>query len=113
MKFDLKSMTRKELEKLSTDVQKALKKAAERDRKFAMAAAQKAAKEHGFELSDITDATKPAKSPTKTTKRPKKPSTPKYANPADKEQTWTGKGRQPQWFKDLVASGKNAADLMI
>ncbi|MDX8355882.1 H-NS histone family protein, partial [Cognatiyoonia sp. IB215182] len=29
-----------------------------------------------------------------------------YANPDDKTQTWTGKGRKPEWFKAAMASGK-------
>ena len=31
----------------------------------------------------------------------------KYRNPANSEQMWTGRGRQPTWVKELVASGKD------
>jgi DNA-binding protein H-NS len=30
-----------------------------------------------------------------------------YRNPQDASQEWTGRGRQPGWVKDLLASGKN------
>jgi DNA-binding protein H-NS len=30
-----------------------------------------------------------------------------YRNPANSEQEWTGRGRQPLWVKELVASGKD------
>lgn len=30
-----------------------------------------------------------------------------YRNPQDASQEWTGRGRQPNWVKELVASGKN------
>lgn len=30
-----------------------------------------------------------------------------YRNPANATEEWTGRGRQPKWFKDLIASGKN------
>lgn len=30
-----------------------------------------------------------------------------YRNPADATQEWTGRGRQPNWVKQLVASGKD------
>lgn len=30
-----------------------------------------------------------------------------YRNPADGTQEWTGRGRQPKWVKELVASGKD------
>ncbi|MEL6839188.1 MAG: H-NS histone family protein [Pseudomonadota bacterium] len=104
MKPDLKSMTRKELEKLKTNVEKALERLAEKDKKAALAAAQKAAAAHGFTLADITgDLTAPKKRKAKP--GPKKVSTPKYRNPANSDQTWTGKGRQPEWFKTAIAAG--------
>ena len=28
-----------------------------------------------------------------------------YRNPADKSQEWSGRGRQPNWVKELIASG--------
>jgi DNA-binding protein H-NS len=30
-----------------------------------------------------------------------------YRNPQDTSQEWTGRGRQPRWVKELLASGKN------
>jgi DNA-binding protein H-NS len=30
-----------------------------------------------------------------------------YRNPQDASQEWTGRGRQPRWVKELLASGKN------
>lgn len=30
----------------------------------------------------------------------------RYRNPADQSQQWSGRGRQPLWVKELVASGK-------
>lgn len=30
-----------------------------------------------------------------------------YRNPQDASQEWTGRGRQPSWVKELLASGKN------
>jgi DNA-binding protein H-NS len=38
---------------------------------------------------------------------------PKYRNPADPKVTWTGRGRQPLWFADLVKKGKKAEELLI
>ena len=104
MKPDLKNMSRKELERLKANVEKALEKLNAQDRKAALAAAQKAAAAHGFALSELTTAEPPKK-----TRRgkpgPKTASTPKYRNPANADQTWTGKGRQPEWFKSAIASG--------
>lgn len=38
---------------------------------------------------------------------------PKYRNPGNAAQTWAGRGKQPKWFSDLLASGKTADDLLI
>ena len=104
MKYDLKSMTRKELEKLKSNVEKALEKLADKERKAALAAAEKAAAAHGYSLAEITgDA--PTKTARNTKARAKTVSQPKYKNPSDQTQTWTGKGRQPEWFKDAIKAG--------
>lgn len=31
----------------------------------------------------------------------------RYVNPANNAQTWSGKGRRPQWYIDLIASGED------
>lgn len=31
----------------------------------------------------------------------------KYRNPSDPAQQWTGRGRQPAWVKEWIASGKS------
>ena len=106
MKVDLKSMNRKELEKLLADVKKALLSAQARDRRVARKAAEKAAAEFGFSLGELTEGdatTGKAKKSKKKTSGPKAP--PKFANPANKAQTWTGKGRQPNWYRAEIAKG--------
>jgi DNA-binding protein H-NS len=30
---------------------------------------------------------------------------PRYRNPADEQQTWSGRGRRPQWITDYLAAG--------
>jgi len=101
MKFELKNMSRKELEKLTLNVEKALAKLSAVDKKAALLAAEKAAAAHGFSLAEITGEAAPRKAKT----GPKKISAPKYQNPSDAAQTWTGKGRQPDWFKGAIAAG--------
>ncbi len=61
MKPDLKSMNRKELEKLKANVEKALVKLSEKDKKTALAAAEKAAAAHGFSLAELSGETAPLK----------------------------------------------------
>jgi DNA-binding protein H-NS/nucleoside phosphorylase len=51
--------------------------------------------------------------PRKRVRRSSIPSEPKYANPENPSQTWTGRGRQPGWVRELLASGKRLEDLEI
>lgn len=112
MAVDLKSMTPKQLEKLASDVAKEIAMRATRQRDAAMKAAAKAAKEHGFDLSDLLgDAPKKRGRKKSGPKKPALP--PKYKNPSDANQTWSGRGRQPDWYKAAIAAGKSPKSLEI
>ncbi len=104
-KDELKAMSRKELEKLLNSVSKALASAKARDQREAKKAAAKAAAEFGFSLGEISEADGIVQKKTKAKKAPRKPSKPAFANPEDKTQTWTGKGRQPNWYRAQIAAG--------
>ncbi|MBY6151825.1 H-NS histone family protein [Vannielia litorea] len=112
MAISLKGMSRKELEKLKVDIEKALEKLAVEDKKAAMEAAEKAAKAHGFTLDELTGGTpKRGRRGGKKASGPK--GAPKYANPEDATQTWTGRGRQPAWIKSGLTAGKSLEDFAI
>ncbi len=116
MTIDLAGMTRKELEKLKSDIEKALEKAAARDLRAARKAAEKAVAEFGYSLGDIAgggaDAEKPKRKYTKR-KPAKQGGVAKYRNPEDANQTWTGKGRQPNWFRAALAKGTDPSKMEI
>jgi DNA-binding protein H-NS len=38
---------------------------------------------------------------------------PRYRNPADSGQTWTGRGRQPRWVAEALASGRSLDEFKI
>lgn len=38
---------------------------------------------------------------------------PKYRNPANPQETWTGRGRQPRWLAGEIAAGKKVEDFLI
>lgn len=38
---------------------------------------------------------------------------PKYRNPADSNQTWTGRGVSPKWMQALVVSGRDKSEFLI
>lgn len=108
MKIDLKGMSRKELEKLQKDVAKALTRISDKELKAVRDEAAKLAAKHGYTLADITGGS------TASVKKATKAKAPaKYANPADKSLTWTGKGRQPVWYKEAIASGTAPATMEI
>jgi DNA-binding protein H-NS len=109
---DLKSMTRKELLRLKANVEKALARLEKQEKQAALAAAEKAAAAHGFTLAEITGV-KYEKVPRKSAPAPKQSGVPKYKNPDNPKKTWTGKGRQPDWFKSAIAAGTNPKDLEI
>lgn len=102
MPIDLDSMSKEELVALRKNVDKALASFEKRQREAALAAAQKAAQEHGFSLDEILGK-----------KAAGKTSVPKYRNPEDPSQTWTGRGRQPTWYKTAIESGKSPEELEI
>ncbi len=113
-KINLRGMTRKELEKLRRDVDKALEKVEETEKKAALAAAEKAAREFGFSLAQLKEVAQPKTA----TAKPAKPDArkkvaPKYRNPADAAQTWTGRGRKPKWVEAHLASGGSLSDIEI
>ncbi len=105
MAKNLEKMTHKELEALRGDVDAALAAAKKRDKKDARKAAEEAAAKFGFTLAELM--------PVSGGKAAKSAGVAKYANPANPSQTWTGKGRQPVWFKDAITKGTDPSTLEV
>jgi len=38
---------------------------------------------------------------------------PKYRNPANADETWTGRGLPPGWMRELLASGRDKSEFEI
>ncbi len=103
MQSELENMSKDDLKKLKNDVDKALKTIDSRRKAEAKKAAEHAAKEYGFSLEELLGG-----APTKGSK-----SAPKYVNPADTDQTWTGRGRKPNWVISALEAGQSMDDLKI
>jgi DNA-binding protein H-NS len=101
MAINLEKLSLDELKDLQKDVELAIRGFEKRRKKEALVAAQKAAQEHGFSLDEILSEKSGSKG------------MPKYANPANPDQTWTGRGRQPGWVKEALGKGKSLDDLAI
>lgn len=125
MKFDLKNLNRRQLERLRADVDKALDRIAETEKKEALKAAEKAAKAHGYSLAELTG--KPVKAPAEKPATPRKAPraaakntsdgrakvAPKFRNPDNHDETWSGRGRAPKWVEAHIAKGGAKEDLAI
>jgi DNA-binding protein H-NS len=100
----IENMDRDELLQLRKDVDAALKTVDDRRRKEAHGKLEEMAREMGFTLADFAGGQGKARSSV---------GVPKYVHPEIPSKTWSGRGRQPQWYKDAIASGKSEDDLAI
>ncbi len=101
--MNLDKMDREELQDLQRRVGAALKNYDDRQKKEAQAKLESMAKDMGYSLSDFASGKKGKASG----------GVPKFVHPENPGKTWSGRGRQPQWFKDAIASGKSESDLAI
>ena len=95
-KEELNSMSLQELKEMRDAVETALASLERRQKAAALAAIEAKAREFGFSLSELQNGKR----------SDRKKSSPKYRNPANPDETWTGRGRQPQWMKDALAAGQ-------
>jgi DNA-binding protein H-NS len=100
--MDLQSLSLDELKALRKDVAKAIDSFEDRQRKAALAEVEAVAARHGYSLDALTGK-----------KRSKAVHPPRYQHPEDSAQTWSGRGRQPQWIKDALASGRSLEEFAI
>ena len=107
MSNDLNSMSRRDLQKLRNDVDKALETVVDRERKAALDAAERVVAEHGFKLSELygTGIGRGTKV--------KQKSPAKYRNPGNGDETWSGRGRKPGWIREAESAGRNISDFLI
>ncbi|MBB3713729.1 DNA-binding protein H-NS [Limimaricola variabilis] len=104
--YDLDKMDLDELKKLQKVVNKAVEDFHERKRREALAAAEKAAAELGFSLGELTSGQKASK-------KTKTGLPPKYRNPQNPDQSWSGRGRRPQWVVEATENGIDIEEFRI
>lgn len=105
----LDSLDIDELKDLRKTVDRAISSYETRKRQEAISAAEQAAREHGFKLTDLLGngkAGRGRKSDASSTE-----SAAKYVNPHNPEQTWSGRGRRPNWINEALDSGRTLEDL--
>ena len=117
--LDFNSMTRAELIELRGQLDKAIAAAGDRDRQRALKAAEDLAREHGFSLAELVPGTDKGRSGSgkrgsrSAASASSAPSQAKYRNPENPDQTWSGRGRRPQWVHDATANGRALEELAI
>lgn len=104
MEINLNALSMKELKDLQAQVAKAISSFQDRQKKAALAELEEVARSKGFTLAELTGAA---------VTRKRSIGVAKYANPADRSDTWSGRGRKPRWFIDALAKGKKPDDLAI
>ncbi len=96
--------TVEELQKLARDIEAEIERRQEVDRERLMAQVRDAATRYGMSVEEFFE--RPAK------KRRTRPE-PKYRNPNNPKQTWSGRGKQPDWVQHALAAGQTLPDLEI
>jgi len=104
MDINLNGLSLKELKELQAQVAKAISSFEDRKKKAAIAELEEVARNNGFSLAELTGAP---------VVRKRAPATAKFANPSDKSDTWSGRGRKPRWYEAALKQGMTQADLAI
>jgi DNA-binding protein H-NS len=95
-------MSLKDLVELEAKVQKAISVARERERAEVKQAMAALAEKRGFSVSELFGGRGRGKG-----------SVAKYVNPDNRAETWTGRGRKPNWLVAKLKKGANMTDFAI
>jgi len=101
----LPNMSLQELLELKVKVAERLDELADEERKKLAAEFQRKASRIGMTAEEVIRGPKKAKK--------RAPAKPKFRDPNDPARTWTGRGRQPVWFREALDSGRDSDDLLI
>lgn len=106
MSIDISSLSVAELEKLKGSIDQII--ASRRDSELAnlCSAIEDMVGESGFSMDEVLQTLQ---------NRPDKKRTikPKYRNPANPEETWSGRGRKPRWVEEWMSSGRELDECLI
>ncbi|KMK85845.1 MULTISPECIES: H-NS histone family protein [Pectobacterium] len=106
MSIDLQALSAAELKNLIASAQDQLVKG-ERERvKAVREKILQLLEGENLELEQVFPNSKPSP-------RVKNPVAPKYAHPDNPSLTWSGRGKQPNWFKEALAAGKTQEQLLL
>ena len=101
----LESMDLEGLKELRKKLDRAIANYETRKRQEALSAVERAAREHGFKLAELLVEGKSSRG------RKSTAAVVRYVNPEDPEQTWSGRGRRPNWVSSALESGRTLDEL--
>jgi len=101
-RINVDKMSLKELVELEGDVKRAIVAAKERERSELKAKVAALAEDAGFSISELFGATRGG--------RAKGTAGAKFINPDNRSETWTGRGRKPNWLVAKLGKGAKLED---
>jgi DNA-binding protein H-NS len=104
-RIPLENMTLRQIAALESQLAAAKSKATEAAKAEVKTKIDALLASSGLTISDLYPAV--------THSRRRSKSSPKYANPDDRTQTWTGRGRQPNWLVARLKKGAKVEDFSI
>jgi DNA-binding protein H-NS len=102
--INIDKLNLKELVSLEDKIQSAIAEARGRERSELKKKLADLAETHGFSVSELFGGARGGK---------KSVGVGKYANPEDKSDRWTGRGRKPNWLVGRLKKGAKLADFEI
>ena len=107
--INIDKMSLKELVELESKVKKALVAARDKERGDLKRKMAEMAENHGFSVAELFGGGRGVRGAGKG----KSLGVAKYANPENKTDTWTGRGRKPNWLLERLKKGAKLPDFEI
>lgn len=107
--INVDKMSLKELVELEVKVKRAISAARDQARGDLKKKLAEMAENHGFSVNELFGGGRGAKGAGKG----KSLGVAKYANPDNKSDTWTGRGRKPNWVLERLKKGSKLTDFEI
>ena len=111
MTIDLSALTVEELNGVIAQAQQLIKAKRKTSIKQARAKIEQMAADLGVSVAELLASNSGDTKPVST--KEKKKVEPRYRNPANAEETWTGRGKQPRWLAAKIAEGAKLEDFLI
>lgn len=104
----IEKLSLKELLELEARVAKAIAAAREKERAELKRKVAEMAETHGFSVNELFGGVRGGRGA-----KSKSVGVARYANPDDRSDTWTGRGRKPNWLLDRLKKGAKLDDFSI